>query len=40
MTSGSDTYIKCELKGWELYFGYTYNEAHQKYLNTKIILYP
>lgn len=35
MTGGSDTYIKCELKGWELYFGYTYNEAHQKYLNTK-----
>lgn len=32
LTGGSDTYVKCELKGWELYLGYTYNEAHRLYI--------
>jgi len=34
ITGGSDTYIKCSLKGWEIYFGYTYNEAHRRYINS------
>jgi outer membrane receptor for ferrienterochelin and colicins len=33
ISTGSDTYLKLTLKGWELYGGYTYTDARYTYLS-------
>jgi outer membrane receptor for ferrienterochelin and colicins len=34
LSMGSDTYVKLQLKTWELYLGYTYTDARRQYLSS------